>query len=82
MTFLVKSSFIYNAEGAVVIATGVDTSDSLREQGYDVTVATYIIMVGTLPVLFFAACYEVFSTERNVAPVSNTVDYQQAHGRM
>ena len=81
-TFLIQSAFIDNAEGTVVIATGMSTSDSLRKQWYDITVATYIIMVGALPVLCLAAGDEGFSTERFVAPVSNTVYHQQPHRRM
>lgn len=78
MAFHVQSSLIDNAERAVVIATGMDTSDCLREQGNDVTIASYIIMVGALSVLFLAAGYEGFSTERFVAPAGNTVYYQQS----
>ena len=66
----------------MVIATGMDTNDCLREQGNDVTIAANIIMIGTLSVLFLPAGYEGFSTEGFVAPVSNTVDYQQADRRM
>ena len=80
--FLIQSSLIDDAKGAVVVTACMSTSDSLWKQWNDITVATHIIMVGALPVLCLAAGDEGFSTERFVAPVSNTVYHQQPHRRM
>ena len=80
--FLIQSSLIDNTQGTVVVAACMNTSDCLWKQGNDVTVASYIIMVGTLSVLGLAAGYKGFCAEGSVAPVGNTMDYQQAHRRM
>jgi hypothetical protein len=80
--FLIQSSLIDYAEGAVIVIACMNATDSFWKQWYYVTIATNIIMVGALSELLLATGNERFCTEGYVAPVSNAVDHQQAHRRM
>ena len=72
--FLVQTTLIDNAQGTVVVVAGMDALDSLWQQGYDIAITAYIVVVATLAVLGFSAGNEVLHAERAVALVGHAVD--------
>ena len=76
---LVQATFVDNAEGTVVVMTGVNALDILRQERNDIAVETDVIVVAALAILGFAAGYQVFYAERVVALVGYAVDDQQFH---
>ena len=67
MAVLVQATFVDNAEGTVVVVTGVSALDILRQERNDITVNTDIVVVAALAVLGFAAGNQVFNAEGAVA---------------
>ena len=77
MTVLVQATFVGNAEGTVVVVTGVSALDILRQERNDITVKTDIVVVAALAVLGFAAGNQVFNTEGAVAFGGGAVNDQE-----
>lgn len=77
---LIQTSFIDNAEAAVVVVTGMNALDVLGQQGNDIAIAADIVVVGALAIFGFATGYQVFHAEGVVAFVGHAVDDQQFHG--
>ena len=76
----IQTSFIDYAKGTTVIALGMDTLNRLRQQGDNSPVITDIVVVATLPVLFYATVYQLFHAEGLVAPVSHAVNNNVLNG--
>lgn len=74
MTMLIETALIDDAKGTVVVVAGMDALDSLWQQGYDIAIAAYIVVVTALAVLGLATGNEVLHTERPVALVGHAVD--------
>ena len=74
VAFLVQTTLIDNAKGTVVVVAGMDALDSLWQQGDDIAITAYIVVVATLAVLGLATGNEVLHTERAVALVGHAVD--------
>ena len=64
---LVQAAFVDNAEGTVVVVTGVGALDVLRQERNDIAVETDVVVVAALAVLGFAAGNQVFNAEGAVA---------------
>ena len=61
---------------------GMDTLDTLGQQGDNITVTTDIVVVTTLTIFGHTAGNEVLHAEGAVAFVGHTVDDEQLHGVM
>lgn len=79
---LIQTSFIDNAEAAVVVVTGMNALDVLGQQGNDIAIAADIVVVGALAIFGFATGYQVFHAEGAVAFGRCAVADQQLHGVM
>ena len=64
---LVQATFVDNAEGTVVVMTGMNALDILRQERNDIAVETDVIVVAALAILGFAAGNQVFNAEGAVA---------------
>ena len=67
MAVLVQATFVDNAEGTVVVMTGVNALDVLWQERNDIAVETDVVVVAALAVLGFTTGNQVFNTERAVA---------------
>ena len=76
MTVLVQAAFVDNAEGTVVVVTGVNALDILWQKRNDIAVETDVVVVAALAVLGFAAGNQVFNAEGAVAFGGGAVDDQ------
>lgn len=76
-TFLIETTFVANAERATVVMTGMSTTDILRENRDNGTIATDVIMIGGLAEAGRASRNQVFDAERAVAAGRATVNNQQ-----
>ena len=82
MAVLIESSLIDNAEGAVVVVSGMDALDALGQQRNNISVTTDIVVVTTLTIFGHAAGNEILHAEGTVALVGHAVDDEQLHGVM
>ena len=80
LAVLIKTTLIDNAQGTVVVVTGMNALDCLGQQRNDIAIATDIIVVRTLAILGLAAGNEVLDTERTVARVCHAVDDEELNG--
>ena len=67
MAVLVQATFVDNAEGTVVVVTGMNALDILRQERNDIAVETDVIVVAALAILGFAAGNQIFNAEGAVA---------------
>ena len=74
---LVQATFVDNAEGTVVVMTGVNALDVLRQERNDISVETDVVVVAALTVLGFTTGNQVFNTERAVAFGGGAVNDQE-----
>lgn len=74
MAVLIKTAFVDNAKGTVIVVLGMDALDGLGQQGNDVAITADIVVVTALAILGFAAGDQVFNAERAVALVGDAVD--------
>ena len=72
--FCIKTSFIDDTKGAVVVMAGMDTLDALGQQRYDTAIVADIVVVAALAVLGFAAGNEVLYAKGLIALIGHTVD--------
>lgn len=79
MAVLIKTAFVDNAKGTVIVVLGMDALDGLGQQGNDVAITADIVVVTALAILGFAAGYQVFNAERAVALVGDAVDNQEGY---
>ena len=75
--FLVQTALITDAERTTVVVTGMNTTDILRKDGDDGSVATDVIMIGGLAEAGFASGYQRFHTEGAVTARGTAVNDQQ-----
>ena len=66
-SFLIKATFITDAEGALVVVDGMSTTDILRENGDNGAIATDVVVIGGLPEAGLASRNQAFDAERVVA---------------
>ena len=76
LAVLIKTALIDNAQGTVVVVTGMNALDCLGQQGNNIAIAADIVVVGTLAILGLTAGYQVLDAERAVALCCCAVDHQ------
>ena len=72
-TFLIETTFITDAERALVVVDGMSTTDILRKNRDDGTIATDVVVVGGLAEAGLASCNQALDTERAVAAGRRTM---------
>ena len=76
-SFRCKTSFVDNAQRAVVVVLGVDTLHVFGKEGIDRTVALDVPMIRNLSESGKARIDQRLSAERTVAAVADTVNDQE-----
>ena len=66
-TFLIKTTFVANAEGTIVVVAGMSATDILRENGDNGAIAKDVVVVGGLAEAGLASRNQAFDAERAVA---------------
>ena len=72
-TFLIETTFITDAEGALVVVDGMSTTDILRENRDYGAVATDVVVIGGLAEAGHASGDQAFDAERAVAAGRRTM---------
>lgn len=78
-SLLIKTAFIDNAKGTVVVVPGMHALDTFRQQRDYIAITADIIVVTALAVFGLTAGNEVLHTERTVAFAGRTVNNQEFH---
>ena len=71
--FLIKTAFVANAKRATIVVAGMSTTDILRKNRDDGTIATDVVVVGGLAEAGDASGYQGFDAERAVAAGRRTM---------
>ena len=71
--FLIETTFVANAERAMVVVAGMSSTDILRENGDNGAVATDVVVIGGLAEAGNASRNQAFDTERAVAAGRRTM---------
>ena len=66
-TFLIETTFITDAERALVVVDGMSTTDILWENRDNGAIATDVVMIGGLAEASHASCDQAFDAERAIA---------------
>ena len=82
MTFLIETALVADTEIATVVVAGMSPTDILRENGYDGTVTTDIIMIGRLTEAGHTSRNQVVDAEGLVAARGAAVNNEQFDCRM
>jgi hypothetical protein len=72
-----QTSFIHDAQGAVVVVLGMNTLHIFRKERLDGTVALNVPMIRNLSESGKARIDQRLSAERTVAAVADTMNYQE-----
>ena len=75
--FLIETTFVANAERAMVVVAGMSSTDILRENGDNGAVATDVVVIGGLAEASIACGYQGFDAEGAIAAGRATVNDQQ-----
>jgi hypothetical protein len=73
-TFLIETTFITDAERALVVVDGMSTTDILWENRDNGAIATDVVMIGGLAEAGHASCDQAFDAERAIAAGRRTMD--------
>ncbi len=71
--FLIETTFVANAKRATIVVAGMSTTDILRENRDDGTIATDVVVIGGLAEAGLASCNQALDTERAVAAGRRTM---------
>ena len=75
----IQASFVADAERTAVVASGMNTSNGLGQDGNNVAIATDIVVVGGLTEAGFARSNQFLDRELAVAARSGAVDDEEFH---
>ena len=78
-TLFVKTSFVTDCYRAVVVANGMNATNTLGEYRDDVAIATYIIVIRGLTETLSAGVYQAIYGKRLVAAVAGTVNHEEPY---
>ena len=73
--FLIETSLITNTNRTAVVVAGMSTTDILRENRDNSTIATDVIVIGGLAEAGLTSRYQGFLAEGTVAASGTTVNY-------
>lgn len=77
--FLIKSSFVADAQRTVVVVLGMSALDILGQDGDGVAIATNVVMVGGLAKAGFACGNKAFDCKRLIAATAGAVNQEDLH---